>query len=230
MSENPESNTPANSGNMPDWKCSFCGALNPAHCLSCQGCKKTRVESDDNYFNMIATPEQKTLFPHPALLKQTFFHSFKDLWDALKTKKYFWHTVALSTLLLAGLAMLASRREKVEYRVVEAKWERTLIFKPKTKGTERVFRLEGRDNFPRWPDPAFAKNTSTNWDKTPRRLEKYSVLLEAVDSQKKTPRLVTIIPSSEEFEKSFLIGKNISLKIEKDGTLIPPSETAPFKK
>lgn len=231
MTENLDYSSPPESSAMPDWKCSFCGLLNPAHLLSCRECSKTRVESDDNFFNIIANDEQKTKYPHPSLKKS---HNFSTFIDQIKIKfsnKHLKISVPIIAVFLTAFIMyFAFRNERIRYRVVEVKWERSLVFKSKTKGPDRVFKLDGRDNIPRWPEPNFAKNIAANIEKQPKKTEKYSALLERVSSHSKAPNLVTIIPSNEEFISTYRIGAEIKLILKSDSTLLPTSGNASVKK
>ena len=231
MTENINRSSPPQSSAMPDWKCSFCGILNPAHLLSCRECSKTRVESDDNFFNIIANNEQKTAYPHPALKSRISFSQILNTTQSCVASKYFKWVVLLAMTFVAILILyLSIRNERIKYKIVDVRWERTISDKSKIKGPERVFKLEGRDNSPRWPDPNFAKNNAAAWEKQPKKTEKYTVLAERISAHEKAPNLVTIIPSSEDFESNFRQGTEIKLQLKSDATILPPTRNSSIKK
>lgn len=121
----------------PDWQCSFCSGLNPAGAELCLACRSSRLDSNQNFFSNVkieeaADPEEppanaesgseeeeegegKSFFPHD-LVQRTLESKEVRIGAA----------AAAACAVFGGLLWAALQSNGTDYRVVEARWERSI--------------------------------------------------------------------------------------------------------
>jgi hypothetical protein len=217
---------------MPDWKCSFCGSVNPSNAISCSHCKKTREESDAHYFELLSNDDLSSIPPPPEALQSLFsFPKFSwTSWERFRrpSLKLLVPFAALCVGILAWFLLSPSSTPSTNYKVVEVKWERTISverYLPSNKKSPekrlympfRTVKSEGKDNLPKWPLTNLGRTADGKPDKEGRKVESYSVRLERLEPSQSFPRIITLTTSESEFRELFLLGKTIAIQKDDKG-------------
>jgi hypothetical protein len=227
---------------MPDWKCSFCGTINPSNALSCSQCRKTREESDAHYFDLIASDNLSSA-PPPSNGAQSLFRFQKASWERFYTPKF----KLLAFLLVFAIGFTVwfifkpTPTPSANYKVAEVRWERTISIermlpvskKSPEKRTYAPFRsvkAEGKDNSPQWPNSNLSRTADGKPDKEGRKTESYWVRLERSETSPIFPRTISITTSETEYRELFLLGKTISVSKDDQGRILAISPNSKISK
>jgi hypothetical protein len=230
---------------MPDWKCSFCGTVNPSNAISCSQCKKTREESDAHFFELISSDDLHSNPPNSEPAQSLFsFPKFSwASWERIRypNLKFILPLTALSFGVLLWVFTKPSSAPSANYKVVEVKWERTISIErqlatnKKTPDKKvytpfRTVKSEGKDNSPRWPNTNLGRTADGTPDKEGKKGESYWIRLERLETSQGFPRIISLTTSEIEFRELFILGKTIAVEKNKEGDILQISQDSKVTK
>jgi hypothetical protein len=199
---------------MPDWKCSFCGTINPSNAISCKDCKKTREQSDAHFFELNTVEglnpnegatdnsigKEETAPKNITQLSVATANVWARYFAVPKARVLLALTAAMLFSIVAWCSFKSPTAPQVTYKVASVKWERTIqierYMSPKkskrTKDSQKAYtpfrtvKSEGTNNSPAWPNPELGKSADGKPDKESKKTETYTVRLERENDSSQT--------------------------------------------